>query len=89
MGLSSSFFEVASALVATLALYLLAKAAYRVYYHPLHSFPGPRMASISRLYEFYFDVIQGGMYMQKIEKLHQEYGGQIHRGAHVFNFQGY
>jgi hypothetical protein len=29
---------------------------------------------LSHIYEFYYDIIQGGMFTFQIEKLHEEYG---------------
>lgn len=45
--------------------------------HPLHSFPGPRIARATYLYEAYFDLYKGGRYTHQIIKLHQRYGPLI------------
>ncbi|GFF59247.1 LOW QUALITY PROTEIN: putative cytochrome P450 [Aspergillus udagawae] len=47
---------------------------YRLYFHPLHKFPGSKLASLSGLYEFYFDVVKDGSYIWEIEKMHDKYG---------------
>lgn len=47
---------------------------YRLFLHPLARFPGPRLAAISRWYEGYYDVVQGGQYTSKIKELHKIYG---------------
>ncbi|PWY71783.1 cytochrome P450 [Aspergillus sclerotioniger CBS 115572] len=47
---------------------------YRLFFHPLHNFPGPKVAAISGLYEFYFDVVKDGSYLWQIEKMHLKYG---------------
>ncbi|KAL8819187.1 MAG: hypothetical protein Q9191_007786 [Dirinaria sp. TL-2023a] len=37
-------------------------------------FPGPKLAALTFWYEFYFDVIRCGSYMNEISKMHLEYG---------------
>ncbi|KAF9885046.1 hypothetical protein FE257_000777 [Aspergillus nanangensis] len=54
--------------------YLATKYLYRLYFHPLSKFPGPRLAAASSLYEFYFNVVRRGMFVWEIERLHQVYG---------------
>jgi Cytochrome P450 len=54
--------------------YLFVLAIYRLYFHPLAKFPGPGLAALTYGYEFYYDAIKGGMYLKKIEKLHEKYG---------------
>jgi hypothetical protein len=55
-------------------LYLFALAIYRLYFHHLAKFPGPRLAAMTGGYELYYDAIKGGMYLKKIEELHEKYG---------------
>ncbi|KNG90313.1 benzoate 4-monooxygenase cytochrome P450 [Aspergillus nomiae NRRL 13137] len=50
------------------------QTVYRLFFHPLCKFPGPKLAAISHLYEFYYDVICNGSYLCKLEQLHQKYG---------------
>ncbi|KAJ4413537.1 hypothetical protein N0V82_008475 [Gnomoniopsis sp. IMI 355080] len=48
---------------------------YRVTWHPLAKFPGPKLAGASFWYEFYYDLWPHyGRYMWKIKELHDEYG---------------
>ena len=51
-------------------------AVYRLYFHPLAGFPGPKLAAITFFYEFFFDccVRAGGQYSFQIDKLHERYG---------------
>ncbi|KAF7928184.1 hypothetical protein EAE99_004942 [Botrytis elliptica] len=49
-------------------------AIYRLYFHSLRLIPGPKPASLTWWYEFYFDVIKLGKYVFHIKKLHEEYG---------------
>lgn len=59
-----------------LVVYTLAIAFYRVRFHPLHGYPGPRLAAVSELYRFYFDMISrgGGEIVNHLEELHAIYG---------------
>ncbi|KAK2030379.1 oxoglutarate/iron-dependent oxygenase [Colletotrichum zoysiae] len=57
-----------------LALYLFGLAIYRLYLHPLARFPGPKIAALTVLYEFYFDGIQRGRYTFEIQRMHEKYG---------------
>lgn len=66
-----------SSLVAGIGGYLLGLAIYRLCFHPLASFPGPKLAAMTQWYEFYFDGVKGGKYLFKIAELHQEYGNDI------------
>ena len=55
-------------------LYVLSLATYRLVFSPLAGFPGPKLAAITDLYEFYFDFFRNGVYIFEIEKMHQRYG---------------
>ncbi|CAG8158787.1 unnamed protein product [Penicillium olsonii] len=59
----------------TLAVGLLVlRTVYHLYFHPLSKFPGPKLAAATFLYEFYYDVLKGGMYIWEVERMHQKYG---------------
>lgn len=60
-----------SALVSGLLVVL-----YRLIFHPLASFPGPKLAAATGLYETYYEVIKdgGGRYWKEIEEMHRQYG---------------
>lgn len=56
-------------------LYKLLCTAYNISpLHPLYQFPGPRVASASYLYEFYFDVLLWGKFTLEIGRMHEVYG---------------
>lgn len=61
-------------LIAAWVFYLIALTIYRLFFHPLAKLPGPKLAAISLYYEAYYDVLKGGVYMFKIDELHQTYG---------------
>lgn len=61
-------------IIATILLYYVTLALYRLYLHPLAGFPGPKLAAVTRLYEGYYDLYQSGQYTFKIAELHKQYG---------------
>ncbi|KIA75656.1 hypothetical protein HK57_00589 [Aspergillus ustus] len=58
-------------------LYTLILTIYRLYLSPVSHIPGPKLAAATWWYQFYYDVIQQGTYMQKMQSLHAEYGPVI------------
>lgn len=42
--------------------------------HPLHKFPGPKLAAMGYLYEGYYDFILVGRYGHEIRRMHEKYG---------------
>ena len=49
---------------------------YRLFLSPLASFPGPRLAALTGLYEGYYDCFKdgGGRYFVEISRMHDAYG---------------
>lgn len=58
----------------TYLVYLLGLVLYRLYFHPLARFPGPKYAAISRWHEFYYEVVKKGQFTFKVQELHKQYG---------------
>ena len=54
--------------------YLVGLGFYRLYLSPLAKFPGPRLAALTKWYEFYYDVVAQGQFTFQIQKLHKKYG---------------
>ena len=74
-------FSTSNAILAIALLLLVQfvfKIIYRLTYHPLATFPGPKIAAITYLYEYYYDLLHGkgpgGRYHIRIDKLHEKYG---------------
>jgi hypothetical protein len=63
-------------LTGALLLYAACTLAYRLLFHSLAHFPGPKLAAATKWYEFYFDLIKspGGTFMREIERMHDIYG---------------
>ncbi|KAL6232073.1 hypothetical protein BDW75DRAFT_243331 [Aspergillus navahoensis] len=62
------------------ALSLAAFAVVRLYFHPLSKFKGPKIAALTRWYEFYHDVICDGTYVKYYPELHKKYGPIVRIG---------
>lgn len=46
----------------------------RLLLHPLSSYPGPRLAALSNLYAFYYEIIRNGLFVEHLQYLHSVYG---------------
>ncbi|KAL4778870.1 cytochrome P450 [Aspergillus varians] len=57
-----------------LAAYILATGIYRLCLSPIAHFPGPRLAALTVMYEFYWDTICNGQFTFHIGDLHKKYG---------------
>lgn len=55
-------------------VYGLSLAIYRLFFSPLAGFPGPKLAALTNLYEFYYDFFGNGRYVFEIKKMHEKYG---------------
>ncbi|VUC24618.1 unnamed protein product [Clonostachys rosea] len=77
MELSFTFGEVlwsfATSFLSIWTLYISVLFLYRITFHPLAKFPGPKLAAMSFAYEFWFDVVRGGRYTKQILRMHEKY----------------
>lgn len=70
--------------LALIACYLMSLftsiAIYRIYFHQLRHFPGPRLAALSKLWHVW--QCRDSRNHLVLEKLHQEYGSFVRTGEH-------
>ena len=63
--------------------YICCLAIYRLWFHSLAKFPGPKLAALSYWYDFYHDLVKGptaGRRIFEIEDLHARYGKHVCSG---------
>lgn len=58
----------------SIVVFVFGKCFYNLFWHPLSEFPGPKLAALGSLYEFWFDVVKDGQYLWEIERMHNKYG---------------
>ncbi|KAJ5570099.1 Cytochrome P450 [Penicillium hispanicum] len=49
---------------------------YRLYFHPLSHFPGPKLAAATTLYRAYYQMIRDGDHVAQWTRLHEKYGSR-------------
>ena len=73
--LSAGALPVWTSLLLALTIYVVLLHVYRLFFHPLASFPGSPVAAMTYWYGFYHDFFSpGGQYMFKIRDMHIKYG---------------
>lgn len=72
MNIQQALIDLGLAIVVYLALLII----YRLYFHPLSKFPGPRWAAITDYWELYQDYFRGesGRLFIELDSIHEKYG---------------
>lgn len=55
-------------------VYGVGLAVYRLWLSPIAKFPGPKLAALTKWYEFYYEVVRNGQFTFHIQDLHKQYG---------------
>ena len=55
---------------------VLSLGLYRVLFHPLARFPGPKLAGATYWYSTYYEVWKDGAFVEHLEELHKLYGAR-------------
>lgn len=72
--LSRLSWQYAAVAAVVTVFYILIVGVYRLFFHPLAKFPGPKLAALTRWYEAYYDIILEGQYEFRIQRMHEQYG---------------
>lgn len=64
--------------------WVISKVVYNVYFHPLHSYPGPFLASAFKLYLSYLEM--NGTQHIKIKQWHDTYGEVVRIGPNSLSY---
>ncbi|TVY42390.1 Cytochrome P450 monooxygenase, partial [Lachnellula occidentalis] len=87
MAFTLSATNVFIASIAILLLHRLGALIYRLYFHPLARFPGPKYLAASALSQFYYQNLKGVFYKQ-IRDLHDQYGDIVRVAPNELSIDG-
>lgn len=62
--------------LASIALYGIALAVWRLYFNPLAQIPGLKLAALTQWYETYLEIVKGGggQFLFEYRQWHEKYG---------------
>ncbi|KAK4183514.1 putative cytochrome P450 [Podospora australis] len=85
-----TYSEIILAVVVLLFIRRVVVAIHSLYFHPLASIPGPKLAAITRLYELYYAVFAHTkiLWVEHERQLHRKYGPIIRIGPNSVHVSG-
>ena len=66
----------ATALLAAWVIQKVVSGFYNIFYHPLATFPGPKVGASTAWYKTYQEVFVGRSWVDVLQELHDKYGMQ-------------
>jgi len=78
--------DVAALAAGAWLIYVLTICIRNVYFHPLASFPGPKLAASSRLWKAYIDCVSSTSFVATLEELHSRHGDVVRVGPNELHF---
>ena len=72
-----SMLEALAAISVLLVLRACVIVIWRLCFHPLAKFPGPKLAAASRLYEFWYQGIKEFEFQSRVKAMHKVYGESL------------
>ncbi|KAL8802312.1 MAG: hypothetical protein Q9182_003890 [Xanthomendoza sp. 2 TL-2023] len=71
-------------IVVILLLVIISKYIYRLTFHPLARFPGPKLAAATNLYGASIDLLSSGSYVKEFPALHEKHGSKFDKDGEFY-----
>lgn len=68
-----NYCHVAGGIAAIFGVYSFVLVVYRLWFHPLAGFPGPKLLAATKWYEAYVDLFHHD-FPERLAKIHEKYG---------------
>jgi hypothetical protein len=72
-----NYWHVAGGITAIFGVYSFVLVVYRLWFHPLAGFPGPKLLAATTWYEAYVDLFHHD-FPERLAKIHTKYGRNSH-----------
>ncbi|PGH08839.1 hypothetical protein AJ79_05843 [Helicocarpus griseus UAMH5409] len=69
-----------------LAIYFASQALQNLFWHPLSSFPGPKLGTLTRFYKAYIDGSPSKSFVHALKEFHGKYGDVVRVGPNELHF---